>query len=244
MKALVLAQRNWKEILRDPLNIAFGLGFPLAILLLLSAIQARIPIDLFRIDQLVPGVAVFGLSFISLFSATLISKDRTTSFLARLLASPLTATDFILGYTLPMLPIAVLQVLVCYITAFFLGLPVTFNVVLAIVVMLPTMIFFIALGLLCGTIFNDKQVGGICGALLTNLSGWLSGTWFDLKLVGGWFERIAGWFPFAPAVEATRATLNGNYANISHSLIFVTLYAVITCSIAVGAFQRRMREDI
>lgn len=97
MRSLVFASRNRKELLRDPLNLAFGIGFPVVLLLLLSAIQANIPVSLFEISSLSPGVAVFGLSFMSLFSGTLIAKDRTTSFLMRLFASPLTASDFILG---------------------------------------------------------------------------------------------------------------------------------------------------
>ena len=93
---LAFASRNTKEILRDPVNLAFGIGFPLVLMLLLSAIQANIPVSLFEIDKLAPGLAVFGLSFISLFSGTLIAKDRSTSFLARLFSSPLTAIEFIL----------------------------------------------------------------------------------------------------------------------------------------------------
>ncbi len=183
MRMFMFFRRTTKEILRDPANMAFGLGFPLVILLLLSAIQAGIPVSLFEIEKLTPGISVFGLSFMTLFSATLISKDRSSSFLQRLYTTPLTASDYILGYTLPLLPIAIMQSIICYVVAFFLGLSVTTNVFYAILSVIPTAVFFIALGLLCGTVFNDKQVGGICGALLTNLAAWLSGTWFDLDLI-------------------------------------------------------------
>ena len=73
MKTLVFSSRNTKEILRDPLNLAFGLGFPIVVLMLLSAIQANVPVDLFKIDKLTPGIVIFGLSFVSLFSGMLIS---------------------------------------------------------------------------------------------------------------------------------------------------------------------------
>ena len=63
MRMLTFARRNIREILRDPLNLAFGLGFPLVLLLLLSAIQANVPVALFEIDHLTPGICVFGLSF-------------------------------------------------------------------------------------------------------------------------------------------------------------------------------------
>jgi len=243
MKLLAFASRNRKEILRDPLNVVFGIGFPLVILLLLSAIQANIPVELFIIKNLIPGIAVFGLSFIALFSGMLIAKDRSTSFLMRLFTAPLTATDYILGYTLWLLPLALVQCTICFIAAFFLGLPVSVNVLLAIILLIPTAILFIGIGLLAGTIFNDKQVGSICGALLTNLSAWLSGTWFDLSLVGGWFKRVAYALPFAHAVDASRAAIVGDYASILPHLWWVIGYAVVIMVIAVIVFKKKMSSD-
>ncbi len=241
-KMLAFASRTVKELVRDPLNIGFGIGFPVVLLLLLTAIQANIPVSLFELDQLTPGIAVFGLSFISLFSATLISKDRGTSFLARLFASPLTGLDCILGYTLPLLPIALLQSIVCFLLAGILGMQLTLNVLLCLVTLLPAALLFIGLGLLLGSILNDKQVGGICGALLTNLSAWLSGTWFDLNLVGGTFKSIAYALPFARAVNASRAALTGDYAAIMPELWWVIGYAVPVCAAAVFVFSKRMRS--
>jgi len=243
MKMLGFASRNSKEILRDPLNLAFGIGFPLVVLLLLSAIQANIPVSMFEIGRLVPGIAVFGLSFISLFAGTLIAKDRSSSFMLRLFASPLLSSDFILGYTLPLLPMAAAQSAVCFIAAFFLGLPVNANVLLALVVLIPTAVLFISIGLLAGTVFNDKQVGGICGALLTNVSAWLSGTWFNLNLVGGAFEVIAYALPFAHAVDAARAAISGDYASIFPHLWWVIGYTVPIMTIAIIVFKRKMNSD-
>lgn len=187
MRMLTFAKRCAKEILRDPINLGFGLGFPLVLLLLLSAMQANIPVSMFEIDTLTPGMTVFGLSFMTLFSATLVAKDRESAFLQRLYTTPLTGLDFILGYMMPMLPIAIGQTVICYLFAVPLGLTVHVNIVYAIVGILPTAIFYVALGLLCGSVLGVKQVGGLCGALLTNLSAWLSGVWFDLHLVGGFF---------------------------------------------------------
>ena len=188
MRMMTFAKRCTKEILRDPINLGFGLGFPLVLLLLLSAMQANIPVSLFEIDTLTPGITVFGLSFMTLFSATLIAKDRESALLQRLYTTPLTGLDFILGYMLPLLPIAVGQTVICYLFAIPLGLTVSTNIVYAVIGIIPMAVFNIALGLLCGSVFGVKQVGGICGALLTNLSAWLSGVWFDLELVGGFFE--------------------------------------------------------
>ena len=243
MKMLTFAARNTKEILRDPLTIAFGLGFPLILILLLSAIQANVPVPLFEIEHLTPGITVFGLSFMSLFSATLIAKDRGSSLLQRLYTTPLSPIDFILGYTLPIVPFAIAQSIVCYIVAILLGLAVTVNILVAILFIMPISILFIALGLLFGSILNDKQVGGICGALLTNLSAWLSGTWFDLELVGGTFKTIAYAFPFVHAVELERAVLSGNFTNIFPYFWWVLGYALATPAIAILLFLRQMKRQ-
>lgn len=243
MRMLSFANRNTKEIVRDPLNLAFGLGFPIVLILLLSAIQANVPVNIFEIEHLTPGVTVFGLSFMTLFSATIIAKDRGSSLLQRLYTTPLTAVDFILGYTLPIIPIAVTQCAVCYAVAIILGLEITINILYAIVFIIPVSILFIALGLLCGSVFTDKQVGGICGALLTNLSAWLSGTWFDLELVGGVFEKVANVLPFVHAVEMERAVLAGNFADIFPHIWWVLGYAVVALVAAVLLFLRQMKKQ-
>ena len=243
MRMLTFADRNTKEILRDPLNLAFGLGFPLVLIFLLSAIQANIPVKLFEIQHLAPGITVFGLSFMTLFSATIIAKDRGSSLLQRLYTTPLTPTDFILGYTLPIIPIAVAQCVVCYIAAVILGLEITVGILYAIVFIIPVSILYIALGLLCGSVFTDKQVGGICGALLTNLSAWLSGVWFDLDLVGGAFQKIAYSLPFVHAVEMERAVLAGNFAGIFPHLWWVLGYAAAALVLAVLLFLRQMKKQ-
>lgn len=243
MKMLTFSTRTAKEILRDPLNLAFGLGFPVVLILLLSAIQANIPVTLFEIGQLAPGICIFGLSFLTLFSAMLIARDRSSSLLQRLYTTPLTPLDFILGYTLPILPIGLAQTAVCYALALLLGLDVTWNLLPALFAVIPAGLFYICLGLLCGSVFTDKQVGGICGALLTNLSAWLSGVWFDLELVGGAFKKIAYALPFVHAVELERAVLNASYDSLLPHLLWVLGYTLLAAAAAVYAFLRQMKKQ-
>ena len=243
MKTLAFANRNTKEIVRDPLTLIFGLGFPLALILLLSAIQRSIPVPLFEIEHLTPGIAVFGLSFMTLFSATLISKDRGTSLLQRLYTTPMKPIDFILGYTLPIIPVALAQSIICYAVAIILGLDVTVNILLSILFIIPISVLYIALGLLFGSILTDKQVGGICGALLTNLSAWLSGIWFDLELVGGAFKKIANLLPFVHAVELERSILRGDMSEIFPHLWWVIGYALVLLTVAVLLFLRQMKKQ-
>lgn len=243
MRMLTFAKRCAKEILRDPINLGFGLGFPLVLLLLLSALQANIPVDLFEIHALTPGITVFGLSFMTLFSATLVAKDRESAFLQRLYTTPLGAFDFIIGYMLPLLPIALGQTVICYLFAIPLGLTPGWDILYAVVGMIPMAIFNVSLGLLCGSILGVKQVGGICGALLTNLSAWLSGVWFDLKLVGGIFEKIANALPFVHAVEMEKALLRGDFKLTATHILPIVLYSAAITVIAALSFLRQMKKQ-
>ena len=243
MRMLSFAHRNIKEILRDPLNLFFGLGFPLVLLLLLSAIQANVPVALFEISHLTPGITVFGLSFMTLFAATLIARDRSSALLQRLYTTPLQPTDFIFGYTLPILPLSLAQCVICYGAALLLGLDLSVRILYASLLILPISLFYIALGLLFGSILNDKQVGGVCGALLTNLSAWLSGVWFDLELMGNAFMRFSQALPFYHAVELERAVLAGHFTEVFPHLLWVLGYAALTLAAAVICFLRQMKKQ-
>ena len=243
MKMMTFAKRCGKEILRDPINLGFGLGFPLVLLLLLSTLQKNIPVPLFEIDTLAPGITVFGLSFLTLFSATLIARDQESALLQRLYTTPLTGLDFILGYMLPLLPIAIGQTAVCFLFAVPLGLTVRVNVIYAIIGIIPMAVFNIALGLLCGSLLGVKQVGGVCGALLTNLSAWLSGVWFDLNLAGGVFEKIAYALPFVHAAELEKALFSGNFEAVGAHIFPVVLYSVLAAAAAVLAFLGQMKKQ-
>ncbi len=240
-KTCAFAGRNIKEMLRDPVTLFFGIAFPLILLLLMTAIQRNIPVDLYNIEKLAPGVAAFGLCFLALFAAMLVSKDRTSSFLMRLYSSPMKSADFIFGYTLPLIPMGIVQSAVCFAVSLAFGLKFGVNVLICMAVLIPAAVLYTGIGLLCGSVMNDKQVGGVCGALLTNISGWLSGVWFDLSVAGSAFEKIAHILPFAHAADAAREAMAGNYAAVPLHLGVVCAYAAVIFAFAVVIFRKKMK---
>ena len=242
MRVRAFAKRNVKELFRDPLTLFFGLGFPLVLLVLMNLIQRNVPVHIFELNTLAPGVAFFGLTFMALFSGLLLARDRTSAFLSRLAASPMTAADFLLGYLLPMLPMAAGQTVICLGAAVALGLPLNWNLLAAAASLLPSALLFIALGLLCGTLFNDKQVGGVCGAILTNATAWLAGIWFDLSLIGGPFQTVASFFPFVHGADGARAALAGDWAALPGHLLVVAVWAAAVMAAAIALFRRKMVE--
>ena len=177
------------------------------------------------------------------FSATLVARDRESAFLQRLYTTPMRPSDYILGYMLPMIPIAVLQCIACYLVALVLGMSFRIHILYAVVTTIPVAVFYIALGLLCGSVLNVKQVGGICGALLTNLSAWFSGVWFDLDLVGAGFRKFSNFLPFVHAVELERGMISGNFEEALQHIWPVAGYTIVILFGAVWLFLRQMKRQ-
>lgn len=241
-KTLIWCGRVTKEILRDPLSLIFGIGFPVVLLLLLSAIQSNVPVEIFALEELTPGIAFFGLSFLALFSAQLVARDRATFVLGRMFTTPIRAHHFILGYTLPLIPMVLVQGMICYALALILGLEWTPNIFLAILSLLPAAAFYIGIGLLCGSAMSEKAATSLCGALLTNVSAFLSGAWFSLEMVGKTFQSIVSVLPFPHAVELGRAVLSGKDGAIVFPLAVVCAYALAALGAAVAVFEIKMKN--
>ena len=245
MRTLVFTKRCMREILRDPVTLFFGAAFPVILLVLLSVMNLNIPAEAqmtaFAIENLMPGVIVFGFSFLALFGGLLLSGDRETAFLTRLFTSPLRARDFIAGYALPLFPLGLSQAVICVAIGFIFGLSLTPHILTMFLFLIPSMLFFAGMGLLCGSLLNFRQVGSICGALLTNLSAWLSGTWFSLDLLGEGFKAFAYYLPFANAVDAARDALAGNVTQALDHIWIVCVYALAACIGAVLVFRKKMK---
>ncbi len=245
MRALVFTKRCMREIFRDPLTLFFGAAFPVILLVLLSVMNLNIPAEagmtMFRIENLMPGVIVFGFSFLALFGGMLLSGDRETAFLTRLFTSPLRARDFIAGYALPLFPAGLAQAVLCVLISFIFGLTPTLHILTMLLFLIPSMALFVGIGLLCGSLFNFRQVGSICGALLTNVAAWLSGTWFSLDLLGEGFKTFAYCLPFANAVDAAREALAGDFTGALGYVWIVCVYAALACVGAILAFRKQMK---
>lgn len=242
MRFLAFSTRNRKELLRDPLSLIFMLGLPIVLLGLMRILDSAIPggNPAFAADRFAPGMAVFSLSFLALFLGMLIANDRASSFLSRLFTSPLTTAGYILGYSLPMLGVSVLQMAVCFGAALALGLSFSLNILAAVVVLLPVALLFIALGILFGAWMT---LGGVtaCGNIIIQVATLMGGTWFSLDMVGGAFRTIGYLLPFAHAVDAARAAVAGDWAALPSHLLWVAGYTAVFYAFAVWGFSRRMR---
>lgn len=136
-----------------------------------------------------------------------------------------------------------LQNITCFIAAYFLGLELSFVHIFALIALLITSTIFIGIGLLCGSLFNEKAAVGLCGALLTNLTAFLSGAWLDLSLIGGAFERIAYALPFVHAVDLLRAIVAEDFSAMFPHLYVVIVYAVVFFGLSIFVFKSKIQQN-
>ena len=251
MKTLVFAGRNFRELLRDPLSYIFCLGFPVIMLTVMTIINKSIPpeanMTIFSIENLSSGISVFGMTFVMLFTALQISKDRCGAFLTRLYASPMKPYEFIIGYTIPIIIIAVVQCFITYTASYIISLIIgnaisISGIFISSLVLIPSEIMFIGFGLLFGSIFNDKSAPALC-SILISLSCILGGIWLDVESLSGGLKKICQVLPFWHAVRTGRMSLNNTYDRFGESMLIVCIYAVVIYLVSITVFRIKMKND-
>lgn len=240
---LALAGRNRRELLRDPLSLIFGVALPLVLLVLMSLIGRSIPAEVnpFPIERFAPGMAVFSLTFLMLFSGMLLSADRATAFLSRIFASPLRPSAYIVAYLLPLLPLGLAQGAICLAAALCFGLTVSWGLLWAELAMLPAILLFVAFGMLFGVLCSDKQVGAVA-SIVIQVASLLGGIWFDLDLLGGGFGKFARCLPFSHAVSGVQKALAGDVGAIWPHAVVTLGWAAVIFAAAIVLFGVKMRR--
>ena len=248
------ASRNIKELLRDPLSYIFCLGFPIVMLIIMTLVDQSIPpesgMTVFHINNLCGGIAVFGQTFVMLFTAITISKDRNGSFLVRMYASPMTSADFTLGYMLTMLVIAVLQAVLTFAASLIISLIVgtelnITGLLLALVVLIPSAIMFIGLGMLFGTLFSEKSAPGLC-SIIISLGSFLGSVFFDAENTGGVLLTICKCLPFFYCTKSARSavSLDLTTEQFALPLLIVCACAVVITALSMAVFSSKMKADL
>jgi len=240
MRSLELAKRNLKEIWRDPLSLGLTVALPVLLILVLQALEG---VDaFFSPANLAPGIALFGFVMLMFSTAMILARDRESALLARLLTAPLRSSDFLAGYSLPYLPVAIAQGVIVYVIAGFLGTESVGNVGLVALVLFVMAVFYIALGMILGSLFTLKQMSGVYTLIL--LLTIFGGAWMDLDAIGGAFRSVADVFPFAHALDAVRAVMfaGAGFGDIAADLVWVLGYTVLSAGLAVVVFRNRMQE--
>lgn len=236
------AGRVFLEIVRDPLSYIFALGFPLIMLFVMTGVNSSIPpeagMTLFQTASLVPGIAVFGLTFMSLFTAILVSADRNEGFTVRISVSPLRSGELFAGYVLPIILLSIVQSVIAFtaglITGAFQGETVSImNALFSITVLIPADSLFAGLGYIMGSVFSQKSAPAAASIVIT-ASSLLGGIWMDADSLGGVWLDFCRALPFYHAVKSARLAFAGTADGLFLSFSVTVLYALLISVIAAA----------
>ena len=241
MRMINFAKRNFKELIRDPFSLIFEIVLPLFLLFIFQ--KFNIPAENYRLENFTPSIILFGFSFITLFSATLISKDRTSSLLIRLGTSPMKSRDYILGYIASLLPIVLIQNILFFTVAVLLGLEFSISIIPTILVSLVISIFFISTGILIGSLVSEKGTGAL-GSVIVQLVCFTSGMYFPKDVIGGVFAVICKSLPFEACLNILQGTLHNDFSNlkVAHIIVF-SIYFIGIILLSILAFKKKMISD-
>lgn len=252
MKSKVFAVRTWKEIARDPLSYIFCLGFPVVMLAIMSVVDQSIPSEagpqVFHLQNLAPGIAYFGLTFVMLFTCIQVSKDRATALLLRLYVSPMKSLDYICGYTMPMVVLAVIQTVICFCASVVVGVCIgeslaVGTLMLSVLALVPSMLLFVGFGILFGTLVGEKAAPGIC-SILISVAGMIGGIWMDVESIGGVLSKVAKALPFYHGVTLARLPFRETSEGVAEHLLWTVVCGVFVYGLAVWVFRTKMKKDI
>lgn len=252
MKSLVFSKRVGKEIRRDPLSYILCLGFPMVMLIIMSIIDGSIPpeanMTVFHIYNLAPGISYFGLTFVMLFTAIQVSKDRSTALLLRLYASPMKPVEYLIGYTLPVCILGIVQMLICFAAAFVIGLcrDYTFSlssIAFSILLLLPSLFMFTGIGILFGSAVNEKAAPGLC-SIIISVAGMIGGVWMDIDGIGGTIKKVAEVLPFYHGVRLARLPFGAGSGTWPTDILWTVGFGVLFYGIAIIVFTSKMKSDI
>lgn len=252
MKSFFFADRVGKEIRRDPLSFIFCICFPLVMLIIMSVVDSCIPAEanmtVFHIENLAPGIGYFGLTFVMLFTAIQVSKDRSTAFLLRLYASPMKPVEYMAGYTIPVCVLGMVQMVICFGASFAVGLVrgytfSVFEILLSMLLLLPSLLMYAGIGILFGSAVNEKAAPGMCSIIISAV-GIVGGIWMDVDGIGGVIKDVALKMPFYHGVKLGRMPFGGSMAGIGEHLLWTIGSGLLIYILAAFIFSAKMKKDL
>ena len=240
----ILAKRNLCEIVREPLSLVFMLAMPLLMEVLFFYLF-HTQTQQFTMAYLAPGIVVFAQAFSALFVGLLLATDRTSTFLTRLYVSKARAYEFIAGYAAALVPVVLVQSVLFFVVGGFIdnslfGIGMLWGILLSLV----TSVLYIGIGILLGSLCNEKAVGGVASIVITGQSI-LSGMWFPTQGLSPVLLVIMKCLPFKNATLAVQNALLGDFgfAAMGQPVLVVLAYAVAIFALAIVVFHHKMRTN-
>jgi ABC-2 type transport system permease protein len=187
-----------------------------------------------------PGIAVYGLMILISTAAQIIAGDREKGFLSRMFTTPARPSDFILGYSLPFIPVLIVSTLVYLGVGMALGLTIVGNLGYAFLIFFLIGLCSIGIGMIVGSLIKSESQAGISWLFIVPMA-MISGAWFTVDRMPAALKSVAGALPFIHAMDASRAIINGSsFSAIILDIYWLAGWAVVLFAAGIILFRRTM----
>jgi len=212
--------------------------------LTIDATPIHIETEITYVDFIGPGIIIFGLLILIPTSARTVVRDKEKGMLSRLLTTPTRPVDFILGYSLYLVVIAIAQIIIFMVAACLLGMDIVGNFWLAFLIFFLAGLCSIGVGMVVASLSKTEQQAEPLCWLISMPLAMLSGCWFSIEMMPQYLRGLAYAFPYAHAIDASRGILvrGVGMEAVSNDFLFLIGWAVIIFTIGIILFQRSMRS--
>jgi len=187
-----------------------------------------------------PGIAVYGLMILIATAAEIIASDREKGFLSRMFTTPARPSDFVMGYSLPFIPVLIVSALVYLGVGMGLGLTIIGNLGHVFLIFFLIGLCGIGIGMIVGSLIKSESQAGISWLFIVPVA-MISGAWFTVDRMPSALKSIAGVLPFIHAIDGSRAVVNGSpFSAIVVDFYWIIGWAVVLFAAGIILFRRTM----
>lgn len=193
------------------------------------------------IDFLIPGLIGFSVLTSPMFSMVNISAEyKKTKLFKQLSLTPLTKGEWLTSKVIWYVILSIISFLLMIAFGVILfGAQITLSVwIFPFLVIGP--LFFVALGMLVGTITKSQESAGVIGNIITFPMMFLSGTFFPVSSMPAYLQAFAHVLPLYYLIDGLNAVMVfDNYAQALTDIIVLSVLAAIVFTLAVKVFKWR-----
>ena len=189
-----------------------------------------------------PGVIVFGLMILIPTGAMIIAGDRARGFLSRMLTAPVRPWEFILGYSLPFIPVLIVSTLIYMGVGMAMGLTIVGNLGIAFLLFFLIGLCSVGIAMAVGTLLKSESQSAICYIFIVPLA-MISGAWFSVDGMPEAVKTVAEALPFIHAIDASRGIINGAaLSTVTTDLYWIAGWALAFFAAGIILFKKQMES--
>ena len=234
--------RNWMIGLASPINASFQDVKPKAFVER-SSILGWQTFGAIGMSLLYSGLII---------GSTMAVREKEAGTLRRILASPATSTDMLVGKTLSgLITLGIMSAIIVILGVYPCGAKIIWSPMnpahwLAIILLILVSIMVIGIGMILSLIARTTESASNLSVVLGLMLAFIAGIWFPREMLPAWMRVLADIFPATWAIDGMRSALvyGATAAELMPTFLKVLAAAIISYLIGVFAYKKTLRKYV